>query len=101
MINLEEVEKTILDLEKKDTTYAVCERLAWLYIVRDHLTAGNVRTAAEIEKTALYEGSEFLQAASGKPIDQVLQIVNEHMEAIKIIYPKEYAAIVQRLNENV
>ena len=37
MVSIEIIEEEILDLEKRDTSYAVCERLAWLYIVRDHL----------------------------------------------------------------
>ena len=37
MISLETIDKTILEHESKDTTYANCEKLAWLYIVRDHL----------------------------------------------------------------
>lgn len=98
MINLSEIENTILDLEQRDTTYSVCERLAWLYIVRDHLSAPVTRTAAERELTEQYSGSDFLQAASGKPVDHVLRVIDEHMEAIRIIYPKEYDAIIQKLN---
>lgn len=37
MVSIEIIEEEILDLEKRDTSYAVCERLAWLYTVRDHL----------------------------------------------------------------
>lgn len=34
MVSIEIIEEEILDLEKRDTSYAVCERLAWLYTVR-------------------------------------------------------------------
>lgn len=37
MVSIETVEEEAPDLEKRDTPYAVCERPAWLYIVRDHL----------------------------------------------------------------
>lgn len=37
MVSIETIEEEILNLEKRDTSYAVCERLAWLYTVRDHL----------------------------------------------------------------
>lgn len=37
MVSIETIEEEILNPEKRDTSYAVCERLAWLYIVRDHL----------------------------------------------------------------
>ena len=37
MIDIKEVEKEIEKLENKDTSYSICEKLAILYIVRDHL----------------------------------------------------------------
>ena len=30
MVSIDTIEEEILDLEKRDTSYAVCERLAWL-----------------------------------------------------------------------
>lgn len=36
MVSIETIEEEILNLEKRDTPYAVCERPAWPYIVRDH-----------------------------------------------------------------
>ena len=51
MINLEMIQKEIDKLEAEPTCYYGCERLAWLYIVRDHNTRGEVRplTRAEAE----------------------------------------------------
>lgn len=37
MINLEEIYNTIAELENGDTTFASCQKLASLYIVRDNL----------------------------------------------------------------
>ena len=37
MIDIKEVEKEIEKLENKDTSSSICEKLAILYIVRDHL----------------------------------------------------------------
>lgn len=45
MVSIEIIEEEILDLEKRDTSYAVCERLAWLYTVRDHLKKPTVDDA--------------------------------------------------------
>ena len=42
MINIKEIEEEIEKLKNCDcTTYDVCKKLAILYIVHDHLTAGN------------------------------------------------------------
>ena len=94
MLSLEEVERTILELEKRDTTYATCERLAWLYIVHDHLTQ---RIVQEKARAAEMDGSPFLAACSGAEIAEILRVMNEHMEAVRVIYPKEYEAVVKRI----
>lgn len=95
MVNLEEIERTILDLEKKDTTYAVCERLAWLYIVKDHIT-GQPTTRGALPDM---QESEFLRVASGKPVEGVMRIMDEHMQAIKLVYPIEYSKIIQMIKD--
>lgn len=94
MLSIDEVERTILELEKRDTTYATCERLAWLYIVHDHLTQ---RIVQEKARAAEMEGSPFLSACSGAEIEEILRVMNNHMEAVRIIYPKEYEAVVKRI----
>lgn len=52
MVSIETIEEEILNLEKRDTSYAVCERLAWLYIVRDHLKKACCRRYSD--RTAYY-----------------------------------------------
>lgn len=96
MLSVEEVERTILELEKRDTTYATCERLAWLYIVHDHLTQ---RIVQEKARAAEMEGSQFLAACSCAEISEILRVVNEHMEAVRVIYPKEYSTVVEKIKE--
>jgi len=94
MINLDEIEKTIIDLEKRDTSYATIERLAWLYIVKDHL----ITPATQTHTGDMY-GSEFLEACSGVPADALLDVLNEHFTIIKAVYPKEYTAIIEKIRE--
>ena len=96
MLSVEEVERTILELEKRDTTYATCERLAWLYIVHDHLTQ---RIVHEKARAAEMEGSPFLAACSGADISEILRVVNDHMEAVRMIYPKEHSAAIEKIKE--
>ena len=95
-MSVEEVERTILELEKRDTTYATCERLAWLYIVHDHLTQ---RIVNEKARASEMEGSPFLAACSGAEIAEILRVVNDHMEALRVIYPKEYEAVTKKIFE--
>lgn len=93
MLSLETVEQEILELEKRDTTYAVCERLAWLYVVRDHMT----RREPEAVTTSLTSGSEFLEAASGVDYASLMGIMDEHMSCIRTVCPKEYEAVLSRI----
>lgn len=91
MINVDIIEQEIIDLEKKDTSYATIERLAWLYIVKDHMTAH------DRAKAGLFVGSEFAEACSGAPMDSLMAILSEHMESLRAVYPKEYEALISRI----
>lgn len=72
MISIETLEKTILEHESKDTTYANCEKLAWLYIVRDHL--------ANYEKTTETSSKEI---STFSPPNYVLPSYNSYIEIKK------------------
>ena len=37
MLDIEEINKEIEKLENRETSYSVCEKLAVLYTVRDHM----------------------------------------------------------------
>ena len=43
--------------------------------------------------------SEFMNVCSQKDIVEVLEVLNEHMEAIKLLYPKEYDSIIEKIKE--
>lgn len=96
MINPDELDKEILMLEKKDTTYANCERLAWLYIVRDHVTG---QQQAQPTPLNISGDSEFLQAVDGKDSVAVWAIMDDLMDTIKVTAPKVYDRILRRVKE--
>ena len=89
MIDISIVENEIAALEAEtETTYDVCERLACLYTVRDHLKA---------KQHDEPKSSEFLTAAVDVPMPELMAVINQHMEAIKVVYPSEYDAIVAKV----
>ena len=90
-ISLDVIEREIDRLETKETTYYVCERLACLYAVRDHMTAGGDKM------TEATRGSDFLEACSGVSYAALMRVLDEHMEAIKLLYPKSYESLMQRI----
>lgn len=94
MINPDELDKEILMLEKKDTTYANCERLAWLYIVRDHVTG---QQQAQPTPLSVDPDSEFLQAVDGKNSVAVFAVIDDLMDTLKSVNPKVYATIMNKI----
>ncbi len=94
-MNLREIEKEIASLEKADASWQTIQRLATLYVVFDHLTENDIEP--EIRDTMPDYAGECGEAISGAPIDKVVEILTEHFSVIKILHPKEYQAVLDRL----
>lgn len=99
MVDLETIEREISELEARQPSYKLCERLSWLYIVRDHLVAKMYPPDGKVAPKSALSGSEFLDAANGKPYEDVMKVIDEHLETIKLLYPKTYDGVVQRVRE--
>lgn len=98
MLNIDEINSEILMLEtKRDTTYSVIEKLAPLYIVRDHLTG----TAPVVQPVSLEVNvdSEFLEAVSGKDSVQVFAVMDELMSTIQATNQRLYNAVMRKIGE--
>lgn len=93
MISTDEIDKNINELLEQKASYQVCEKLACLYTVRDHLAAPSTNVTAFCK----CDGSELHDAVSGKDIQTVLDILNEHLCALKCVFPKEYDEVINRL----
>ena len=94
MIDLETIEREICELEARgDTTYSICERLSWLYVVRDHLRP----VREEARTTQDLHGSEFLEAASGVSYPALMRILDDHMSALQVVQPKEYESVMDKI----
>ena len=99
-MNISEIEEEILKLEKADTNWQNVQRLAWLYTVRDHLSSDKMPIVANkvMQVMPNYSG-EFGQAVSGTNIDSVMSVLSEHMEVIKILFPKEYQEVINNIKK--
>lgn len=97
MVSLEIIEREINELLTHETTYAVCERLCWLYTVRNNLRAPSTRSDMEQGLTEALSGSEFLESASDVPYPPLMKILDEHMTALRVVQPKEYNAVMDRI----
>lgn len=115
--NLREVELAIYKLEKEESSKAGYEFLASLYTVRQHmqeakrnkeriepnLDAENIQKPISPEtntnRTGVYSGSDFLQSISGKNLDKVIELLNEHMEVMRVVNPRAYESVIRKLNK--
>ena len=98
-MDIAEIKTEIARLEKAETNWQNIERLSWLYAVYDHLAGDSVQTIP-IERSDMpqYAG-EFGQVVSGKNIDGVMNVLQEHMAVIKVLHPKEYQAVLEKIKE--
>ena len=93
MVSLEVIEREIDELMARETSYKVCERLSWLMTVRDHLLPSGGHEALAPRLT----GSDFLDAASGKPYEAVLKVIDEHLDTVRLMFPTTYENVVQQV----
>lgn len=89
----------------KRPTASTCQLMASCYTILDHLFPESSRSA-DIAPVQLYSmapepmetgGSEFVQAARAAGMAQLLDVMDEHMNCIRVLYPKEYETIMRRL----
>ena len=113
MIDLREIYDTIDQIKRTGTTVGQAEKLALLYIAADHMereeagrripddvAQGYSQAAEPVKKTGYVQiepTSDFLEACNGARVEDVLQIIDEHMEAIAVLYPKEYEEVVGKI----
>ena len=104
-MNIEEIENEIESLENDATNWSNIQRLSWLYVVRDHIGGERAEgeTHASVQRTMVHTmpeyGGEFGEAVSGVDIDGLMPILSEHMDVIKLLHPKEYQAVLDRIKE--
>ncbi len=90
MIDLSIISDEIEYLKGLETTHEVCAALAALYIVQDHLTQ-------EKDPPAQAVVSEFMIAAMDADTCSLMRIIDEHMQAIKTVFPAEYEAVMAKI----
>lgn len=91
MLNYDDINMEIKRLEDSELTYQNCAKLANLYVIMDH--------KSQTQKRKSFGSSEFAQAVAKAPIEDVIDLLDEHMKCIQALYPKEYSSIINRIKE--
>lgn len=108
MITERDLRETIEECKAvRRPTASTCQLMASCYTILDHLFPDNSRSAdtAHVQMYSMSpesvdtSGSEFVQAAREAGLSRLLDVLDEHMDCIQAMYPKEYAAILRRLRE--
>ena len=103
MLNYDEIRGEVERLEHSPTTYANVEKLAMLYQVLNNAPdqAERSERSAPVQKYsyASDSDSEFVRAVQDAPLEDVLTILDEHMDAVRILYPKEYSMVIRKISE--
>lgn len=95
-MDITEIKNEIEILENSETNWTNIQKLSWLYIVRDHI----LFTDADISQCIMPKcDGEFGQVVSGKNIEGLMNILSEHMSVIKVLHPKEYQAVLDRITD--
>ena len=104
MITEKDLTDAIRECESEPITPNKVSKLADFYIIYEHLFGQPVDTAysyaPQAEKVIYTDGgNELLQAVNGKDTEKVMAIIDELMEAVKILQPRMYDGVICRLSE--
>ena len=100
-MDITEIKTEIANLEQAETNWQNIQKLSWLYTVRDHILGSETAAPTQNEiRCVMPECSgEFGHIVSGVDIYGLVNILSEHMSIIKILHPKEYEAVIDRIRE--
>ena len=90
-MNIQDINRTIQELKNDSTTFENCEKLAHLYIVKEHLTTNEVQKEYEdilpqyskyIDMKYKYQMGEIAEAAIEKQIKLVCKEISEFIHTL-------------------
>ena len=107
-MDIVEINEHIRKLKCEETNWQSVEKLAALCTVRNELSEAESRESSpapqadpvrhtEYSTRPQEPQSEFVEAASAVPFGGLMQVLDEHMKAIKLVYPKEYELVMRKI----
>lgn len=107
-MDIVEINEHIRKLKCEETNWQSVEKLAALCTVRNELSEAESRENSpspqpepvrQIDYSTRPQEpqSEFVEAASAVPFSRLMEVLDRHMSAIKIAYPKEYELVMKKI----
>ena len=106
MLDAKEIEKEIARLEYIESSYANYSKLADLYTIQNQMNKtaetkeypNSAVSAIETEfEIGYYDGSDFMQAISGKDAYEIWRIIDDLMGTLQVVNTKAYNRIMNRI----
>lgn len=106
--NIKEIEWAIAELEKAESSFPVYAKLANLYTVRNEMlgmSASQPQISAYSEASGpiedgsvlRYGDSDFLKAVAGKNSEKAWLIMDDLMDALRVVNHRAYDNVIRRL----
>lgn len=106
-MDIDEINDHIHKLKCGSTDWQSVEKLAALCTVRNELDPKQIPETQSQSTPVSYQAtystaaaepqSDFVEAASAVPFSGLMQVLDEHMDAIKLVYPKEYELVMKKI----
>lgn len=107
-MDIDEINTHIHKLKCGSTDWQSVEKLAALCTVRNELNEAESRENSpaprpepvmqmEYSTRPQEQQSEFVEAASAVPFSGLMEVLDRHMNAIKLVYPKEYELVIKKI----
>lgn len=106
MITRQDLEEAIAECQgQRNPTANTCLKLAAFYTIRKELFGEEnelppMRSYAPPPPEMVevdYDGSEFVEAVRGKNFSDVVRIVDELMDAMKVLQPRIYDSVMRKI----
>ena len=102
MITEKDLQEAIAECEGvKNPNANTCIKLAAFYTIRNHMypERSEPERGYSYSSAVDYTGdSEFAEAIRGLSTEDVISVLDEAMEALKVLNPPFYASIIRKLN---
>lgn len=100
MLDAREIDHAISQLEYQESSWPSYDKLASLYIIRDHMEApshGSVIYSEAASMMETYGDSDFLQAVAGKDPAAVWEILDDLMDTLHVVNPRVYDGVMRKI----
>jgi hypothetical protein len=102
MITEREILDAIDDLLREPVSITDCGKIASLMVVHDHLFDKSQQPRERDVPAAIIvtdENSDFLRAVNGRRTADVMAVMDELMEAVKVLQPRIYDEVMDRVRK--